>query len=140
MVNFNEYQKWEGSIAVPITDCYNLIVEESEKVSPEDVSLDFANYLYKIIDIKNLNGNDDVETMKSNELRDFYYDFGPKQAISEYITHIGTTSYVIELNEKVRLLALNDDKNGNARAGITEELFCWFVVFFFFVFVVFFFF
>ena len=47
MVNFNEYQKWEGSIAVPITDCYNLIVEESEKVSPEDVSLDFANYLSK---------------------------------------------------------------------------------------------
>lgn len=66
-----------------------------------------------------------VETMKSNELRDFYYDFGPKQAISEYITHIGTTSYVIELNEKVRLLALNDDKNGNDHAGFTEEHFCW---------------
>lgn len=65
MVNFIEYQKWEGSIAVPIADCYNLIVEESEKASPEDVSLDFTKYLYKIIDIKKLNGNDDVETLKS---------------------------------------------------------------------------
>ncbi len=67
----------------------------------------------------------DVETMKSSELRDFYFDFGPKQAISEYITHIGTTSYVVSLSENVRLLALNDDKNGNDHAGFTEEHFCW---------------
>ncbi len=66
-----------------------------------------------------------VETLKSNELRDFYFDFGPKQAISEYITHIGTTSYVIQLSDNVRLLALNDDKNGNDHAGFTEEHFCW---------------
>ena len=87
MVNFNE---WEGSIAVPITDCYNLIVEESEKVSPEDVSLDFANYLYKIIDIKNLNGNDDVETMKS-----MIFDMQGKTFIELY-------------NEKINLIELSD--------------------------------
>ena len=69
--------------------------------------------------------NHNVETLKSNELRDFYFDFGPKQAISEYITHIGTTSYVIQLSDNVRLLALNDDKNGNDHAGFTEEHFCW---------------
>ena len=45
--------------------------------------------------------NHNVETLKSNELRDFYFDFGPKQAISEYITHIGTTSYVIQLSDNV---------------------------------------
>lgn len=67
----------------------------------------------------------DVEVMKSNELRDFYYDFGPKQADSEYITHIGTCSYVISLSEKVRLLALNDDKNEDNHAGFTEEHFQW---------------
>ena len=67
--------------------------------------------------------NHNVETLKSTELRDFYFDFGPKQAISEYITHIGTTSYVIQLSDNVRLLALNDDKNGNDHAGFTEEHF-----------------
>lgn len=67
----------------------------------------------------------DVETMPSNKLRDFYYDFGPKDALSEYITHIGTCSYVVQLSEKVRLLALNDDKNENDHAGFTEEHFQW---------------
>lgn len=67
----------------------------------------------------------DVETMPSDKLRDFYYDFGPKDALSEYITHIGTCSYVVQLSEKVRLLALNDDKNDNDHAGFTEEHFQW---------------
>lgn len=66
-----------------------------------------------------------VQTMKSRELRDFYCDYGPKQAISEFITHIGTSSYVVELDKNVRLLALNDDKNGNDHAGFTEEHFQW---------------
>lgn len=67
----------------------------------------------------------DVEVMKSSELRDFYFDFGPKDALSEYITHIGTCSYVVQISEKVRILALNDDKNQNGHAGFTEEHFCW---------------
>ena len=67
----------------------------------------------------------DVEVMKSSELRDFYFDFGPKYALSEYITHIGTCSYVVQISENVRILALNDDKNQNGHAGFTEEHFCW---------------
>ena len=66
----------------------------------------------------------DVEVMKSSELRDFYFDFGPKDALSEYITHIGTCSYVVQISENVRILALNDDKNQNGHAGFTEEHFC----------------
>lgn len=67
----------------------------------------------------------DVETMPSDRLRDFYYDFGPKDAVSEFITHIGTCSYVVQISEKVRILALNDDKNENDHAGFTEDHFQW---------------
>ncbi len=67
----------------------------------------------------------DVETVPSDKLCDFYYDFGPKDALSEYITHIGTCSYVVQLSDNVRLLALNDDKNENDHAGFSEEHFRW---------------
>lgn len=67
----------------------------------------------------------DVPTMTAKELPEFYKDFGPKDAISSFTTHIGTCSYVVQLNENVRLLALNDDKNENNHAGFTEEHFCW---------------
>ncbi|MCM1544599.1 MAG: metallophosphoesterase [Ruminococcus sp.] len=69
--------------------------------------------------------SNDVPTMPHEQLRDFYYDFGPKQAISEYITHLGTCSYTVDIGENVRLLALNDDQNGKGRAGFKEEHFCW---------------
>ncbi|MGN0533136.1 MAG: metallophosphoesterase family protein [Eubacterium sp.] len=67
----------------------------------------------------------DVEVMPSNELTEFYGDFGPREALSKFITHIGTCSYVVQLADRVRLLALNDDKNGNNHAGFTEEHFQW---------------
>lgn len=67
----------------------------------------------------------DVEVMDSHQLRDFYYDYGPKDALSEYRTHIGTCSYVVQIGDKVRILALNDDKNENNHAGFTEEHFQW---------------
>ena len=67
----------------------------------------------------------DVPAMGHDELRDFYFDFGPKQAISEYFTHLGTSSYVIALSENVSLLALNDDQNGKGRAGYTPEHMNW---------------
>ena len=37
----------------------------------------------------------DVETLKPHELRDFYKDFGPNEALSEYFTHQNKSSYVI---------------------------------------------
>lgn len=67
----------------------------------------------------------DVSVMSAKELPDFYRDFGPDDAISKFITHIGTCSYVVQLSENVRLLALNDDKNEHNHAGFTEEHFCW---------------
>lgn len=67
----------------------------------------------------------DVPTVSHDELRDFYYDFGSKQALSEYITHLGTCSYTVDIGENVRLLALNDDQNGKGRAGFKEEHFKW---------------
>lgn len=67
----------------------------------------------------------DVAVMKSCDLPDFYKDFGPDDAISKFITHIGTCSYVVQLSDNVRLLALNDDKNDDNHAGFTEEHFEW---------------
>ncbi len=67
----------------------------------------------------------DVEVMQSRELPEFYREFGPDDAISKFITHIGTCSYVAQIGENVRLLALNDDKNEKDHAGFTEEHFQW---------------
>lgn len=67
----------------------------------------------------------DVEVMKSSDLPEFYKDFGPNDSISKFITHIGTCSYVVQLADHVRLLALNDDKNADNHAGFTEEHFEW---------------
>lgn len=65
----------------------------------------------------------DVEVMKSNELPEFYKDFGPEQAIDSFITKIGTICYTVQIGKNVRVLCLNDDKNENDHAGFTEE--CW---------------
>lgn len=65
----------------------------------------------------------DVEVMKSDELYDFYKDFGPRRAIDSFVTKIGTLCYTVELCKGVRLLLLNDDKNENDHAGYTED--CW---------------
>lgn len=67
----------------------------------------------------------DVPTMTAKELPVFYADFGPGDAISRFTTHIGTCSYVVQLSDNVRLLALNDDKNEHNHAGFTEAHFCW---------------
>ena len=77
---------------------------------------------------RRFNGNvvtHDVEVMPSNMLPEFYKDFGPSEAISKFITHIGTCSYVVQLSDNVRLLALNDDKNANNHAGFTDAHFDW---------------
>ena len=66
----------------------------------------------------------DVPTVAHDELRSFYYDFGPKQAKDEYVTHLGVCSYTVDIGKDVRLLALNDDQNGKGRAGFKEEHFC----------------
>lgn len=67
----------------------------------------------------------DVETMPSFKLYDFYKDYTIKDAIAKFETHLGTYSYVVQLNDKVRLLALNDDQNGKGRAGFKPDHFDW---------------
>lgn len=67
----------------------------------------------------------DVPVMKSYDLPKFYADFGPKQAISTFITKIGTVCFVIALSEKVRVLCLNDDKNENDHAGFDADCRKW---------------
>ena len=67
----------------------------------------------------------DVPVMRHDELRDFYAGFGPGQAIAEFTTHLGTSSYVAALSGSVWLLALNDDQNGKGCAGYTPEHLAW---------------
>lgn len=64
-----------------------------------------------------------VDVMKSSDLPEFYKDFGPASAIDRFITKIGTICYTLQLDDNVRILALNDDKNENDHAGFTED--CW---------------
>ena len=69
--------------------------------------------------------SNDVEVMKSEDLPEFYKDFGPEQAIDKFITKIGTVCYTVQLGDKVRVLCLNDDKNEDDHAGFTEDCWLW---------------
>lgn len=63
-----------------------------------------------------------VEGMPREELRDFYKDFGFGAAISE---HKSSMSYVAQLTEGVRLLALNCDGDCKDFKGIWDDQMQW---------------
>lgn len=63
-----------------------------------------------------------VKGMPREELRDFYKDFGFGDAISE---HIETMSYVAQLQEGYRLLALNCDGDMKSFRGLSESQLAW---------------
>lgn len=64
-----------------------------------------------------------VEGTTFEELRDLYYDFGTKQALSE---HRPTHSYVAQLCDGVRLLALNCDGDKHHAKGVwTDDQKAW---------------
>lgn len=67
----------------------------------------------------------DVPTLHHNEIYDFYYDFGPADAVSEYRTTLGPASYAVDIGENVTLLGLIDDKNGRGGAGFKREHLNW---------------
>lgn len=67
----------------------------------------------------------DVPVMRSDELPDFYRDFGPGDAEELFVTDIGTVCYTVRLSEKLLVLCLNDDKNENGHAGYTPECRKW---------------
>lgn len=69
----------------------------------------------------------DVPTLTSEELYDFYKDFGTGEAFAEYKTHIGTASYAVDIGENVTLLGLIDDKNEINHAGFVPEHLAWIV-------------
>lgn len=67
----------------------------------------------------------DVETATPPYLRKFYRNFGENQAYDTYENEIGAVSYAVKLDGKVRLIGLNDDKNGKGKAGYCDEHFEW---------------
>lgn len=69
----------------------------------------------------------DVETVSPEELRQLYHEFGAARALSEYVNPNGSSSYCAEIAKGLRLLAINDDKNGKGKAGYTEEHLAWII-------------
>lgn len=67
----------------------------------------------------------DVETLAQNELKEFYYDYGPLQASDTFITPEGAISYAIDFTDNLKLLCLNDDTSGNGGSGFSEKHFQW---------------
>lgn len=67
----------------------------------------------------------DVPTMAENDLPEFYSDFGIKNALSTYKNPLGGVSYCVQIAPGYRLLGLNDDHNGEGKAGFTEEHMNW---------------
>ncbi len=67
----------------------------------------------------------DVPVLKPSELRDFYKDFGPNDAVSEFFTHQNKSSYVIRFKDKISVFCLDDDQDGTGNSGYSEEHFNW---------------
>lgn len=63
-----------------------------------------------------------VEGTRRDELRELYYDFGFRQAISE---HPKTLSYVAQLTDGIRLLVLNCDGDGKDFKGFYDDQMTW---------------
>lgn len=59
-----------------------------------------------------------VERMPREKLREFYWDYGFSQAISE---HEDTMSYCAALNDKIRVLAINVDGNCHDTKGTISD-------------------
>ena len=67
-------------------------------------------------------GTEPIPFMRRAELQAFYQDFGPKQALS---VDPESGSYVVALNETVRLIMIVDNGNGRSHCGLFEEGFQW---------------
>jgi 3',5'-cyclic AMP phosphodiesterase CpdA len=65
-----------------------------------------------------------IESMKKKGLFDFYYDYGPKQALS---IHENSGSYTVRLGEGLRLISIIDNGDGGGYCGLDEEGTDWLV-------------
>lgn len=63
-------------------------------------------------------GTEPTPFMFRKDLFDFYYDYGPKQALS---IDDESKSYVVQLGEGVRLVMINDNGNGRSHCGLFED-------------------
>ncbi len=63
-----------------------------------------------------------VEGMPREKLRDYYMDFGFGDAISE---HLSSLSYVAQLSDKIRLLAINCDGDCGDFKGLWDDQMEW---------------
>lgn len=60
--------------------------------------------------------------MKSSDLPKFYKEFGPDDSIDSFTTKIGTVCYTVQLENNVRVLALNDDKTITTTQAIQRNV------------------
>lgn len=65
------------------------------------------------------------DTLTPPELRELYAPFGKNSSDSEYITHLGASSYSSNIGKNIRLIATNDDQNGKGASGYTDEHLEW---------------
>ncbi len=63
-------------------------------------------------------GTEPVESMKKGGLYEFYCDYGPKQALS---VHRESGSYSVKLGDRVRLIAIVDNGDGEGYCGLFED-------------------
>ena len=63
-------------------------------------------------------GTEPIPFLRKSELFDYYYDFGPRQAIS---VHRESRSYVVQLCSGVRLCMIDDNGNGRSHCGLFED-------------------
>ena len=67
-------------------------------------------------------GSEPTPCMRKRDLFDFYYDYGPRQAIS---VHRESGSYCVQLGEGVRMILINDNGNGRSHCGLFEDGVAW---------------
>lgn len=67
-------------------------------------------------------GTEPIPFMHRKDLFDFYYDYGPRQAIS---VHRESGSYIVQLGDGVRLAAIVDNGNGRSHCGLFEDGIQW---------------
>ncbi len=63
-----------------------------------------------------------IPAAKREELYEMYREFGPDEALS---VHRESMSYVVQLQEGYRLFAINDDRNGTGKSGISDDCYKW---------------
>ncbi len=99
------------------------------KAAEKNVYLITATHDYGLLELKAKNNDhavglaeEDESKACRSELREMYYEFGFKEALSEYTDPL---SYVAQLAPGFRLLCLNDDGNGRSYCGYDESHLAW---------------